>query len=97
MKWFLKADAGDNSATNAIGVLYQQGLGVPVDYAQAMSWYRKAADAGNATAMYNLGVLFEGGLGVEKNRDQAIAWYKKAAAGNNEDARAALKSLDVKN
>jgi len=47
--------------------------------------------------MYNIGVLFEGGLGVEKSRDQAIAWYKKAAAGNNNDARAALKSLDVKN
>jgi TPR repeat protein len=61
-----------------------------------MSWYRTAADAGNETAMYNIGVLFEGGLGVTQDRDQAIVWYRKAAVGN-ELAKAALKSLGVKN
>jgi len=76
--------------------MYQQGLGVAVDYAQSMNWYRMAAGAGNDTAMYNMGVLCEGGLGVTQNRDQAIAWYRKAAAAGNEAARAALTSLGVK-
>ena len=97
MKWFRRAAGeGDITAANAIGVLYQQGLGVPVDYAESMSWYRRAADAGNDTAMYNVGVLWEGGLGVTQDRDQAIAWYRKAAAAGNEPAKAALKSLGVK-
>jgi TPR repeat protein len=66
-----------------------------VDYAESMSWYRRAADAGNDTAMYNVGVLWEGGLGVTRDREQAIGWYRKAAAAGNEPAKAALKSLGV--
>ena len=97
MKWFRRAaGAGEITAANAVGVLYQQGLGVPVDYAESMSWYRRAADAGNDTAMYNVGVLWEGGLGITANREQAILWYRKAAAAGNEPAKAALKSLGVK-
>jgi TPR repeat protein len=61
-----------------------------------MSWYRRAADAGNDTAMYNVGVLWEGGFGVTQDRDQAIGWYRKAASAGNEPAKAALKSLGVK-
>jgi TPR repeat protein len=61
-----------------------------------MSWYRRAAEAGNDTAMYNIGVLWEGGLGVAQDRYQAITWYRKAAAAGNEPAKAALKSLGVK-
>jgi TPR repeat protein len=83
------------SAANAIGVLYQQGLGVSVDYVEAMTWYQKAAEAGHGTAMFNIGVLWESGLGVTRDRDQAIAWYRKAAAAGSEPARAALKSLGV--
>jgi TPR repeat protein len=46
--------------------------------------------------MYNVGALWEGGLGMTANREQAIIWYRKAAAAGNEPARAALKSLGVK-
>jgi TPR repeat protein len=46
--------------------------------------------------MYNIGVLWEGGLGTTQNRDQAITWYRKASAIGNERAKAALKSLGVK-
>jgi hypothetical protein len=96
MSWFRKAAGeGDITAANAIGVLYQQGLGVSVDYAQAMSWYQNAAAAGSDAALYNIGVLWEGGLGVAQDRDQAVAWYRKAAAAGNADAKAALKSLGV--
>jgi len=66
------------------------------DYAEAMTWYRKAADKGNATAMYNVGVLYENGFGVHMDTDKAIEWYKKAAADNSEDAKAALKALAQK-
>jgi TPR repeat protein len=47
--------------------------------------------------MYNVGLLWEEGLGITANRDQAIAWYRKAADAGNELAKAALKSLGLKN
>jgi TPR repeat protein len=40
------ADQGDQLAQFKIGLLYYNGKGVAQDYAQAMSWYRKAADQG---------------------------------------------------
>jgi len=43
-----------------------------------------------------VGGLWEGGLGVARDREQAIGWYRKAAAAGNEPAKAALKSLGVK-
>ena len=49
------ANQGDASAQYNLGVLYQQGQGVPQDYAEAVKWYRKAADQGDASAQYNLG------------------------------------------
>jgi TPR repeat protein len=93
LRWFLKAHPGDVSATNAIGVFYQQGRAVERDYSEAMNYYRQAAGQGNSAAMYNIGVLYEGGLGVTMDKDQAIAWYKKAAAANSDDAKTALKNL----
>jgi hypothetical protein len=48
------ADRGDALAQNNIGWLYEKGWGVAQDYAQAMSWYRKAADQGNASAQKNM-------------------------------------------
>jgi Sel1 repeat len=38
------ADQGDAQAQYNLGVLYDNGLGVPQDDAEAMKWYRKAAE-----------------------------------------------------
>ncbi len=48
-----------------IGSLYEHGLGVVRDYAQAAHWHlRQAAGHGNAEAQYDLGVVDAHGLGV---------------------------------
>ena len=39
--------------------MYEEGNGVPQDYAKAVKWYRLAADQGYADAQYNLGVMYE--------------------------------------
>ena len=44
-----------------LGVLYENGRGVPQDYAKAREWYEKAADKGDADAMIDLGLLYENG------------------------------------
>jgi len=46
---------GRCAAQSGLGLVYGNGQGVPVDYGEAMKWYRKAADQGNANAQNNLG------------------------------------------
>src|SRR5436190_7124124 len=50
-----KADAGDPSAENAMGILYRNGQWVNKDKQEAVRWYRRAAKHGNAAGMFNLG------------------------------------------
>ena len=52
--WRPLADQGKASAQNGLGLLYENGQGVPQDYAEAARWYRKAADQGNTIARHNL-------------------------------------------
>jgi TPR repeat protein len=44
------AQSGDANAQYWLGVMYHNGQGVPQDYAQAISWFRKAAAQGDADA-----------------------------------------------
>ena len=73
--------------------------GVPQDYQEAMSWYRKAAEQGNASAQYNLGVSYANGQGVPQDYVQAHKWINLAASRtkeNAEDFRLARDSLAEK-
>ena len=47
-EWRPLADQGDEYAQNSLGVMYENGEGVPQDDKQAVKWYRKAADQGYA-------------------------------------------------
>ncbi len=48
------------------------------DYAQAVSWFRKAAELGVARAQINLALCYYKGEGVTKNLEQARFWARKA-------------------
>ena len=82
------------SAQNDIGVLYQAGLGVPIDYKEAMKWYRLAADQNLPMAMVNIGNLYRTGLGVTKDDQEARRWFQRAADLGSTEAKAALMTLD---
>jgi TPR repeat protein len=84
------ADHGYASAQYYLGVLYDNGRGVPQDYVKAEEWYRKAAVQGNASAQYYLGVLYDNGHGVPKDPEKAVEWYRKAADQGNADAKKKL-------
>jgi TPR repeat protein len=87
MTWYLKAaDQGDAGAEFNIGVMYDNGQGVPQDYKQALTWFRKAADQGDAVAQYNLGVMYGNGQGVPQDDIQAHMWWSLAAVSGNENA-----------
>lgn len=78
--WYKRAaTAGNVNARYNLGYLYEQGLGVPVDFKRSYQWYRSAAERGHADAQFNLGNMFNKGAGVEKNEAEAVTWYKRAA------------------
>jgi TPR repeat protein len=56
----------------------------PLEDAQDLDRYRKAAEQGDALAQTHLGVLYALGLfGVPKDYAQSVAWYRKAAEQGN--------------
>jgi TPR repeat protein len=57
-RWQEAVAQNNAKAMVLLGECYEEGVGVPQDYAEAMRWYRKAADAGNSSAMNNIGWLY---------------------------------------
>ena len=74
------AKAGHAGAQNNLGVMYENGDGVPKDLAKAVEWWQKAAAQGNAIAQYLLGRMHWLGEGVSKNHVLAYAWLNLSAA-----------------
>jgi hypothetical protein len=82
----IQAEQGDAKAQSDLATMYYHGKGVPRDYREAVSWWRKAADQGNVKAQYGLGVMYFRGDGVAQDYTEAVDWFRKAA--NQGDARA---------
>ncbi|MGK2959439.1 MAG: tetratricopeptide repeat protein [Acidimicrobiales bacterium] len=61
--------------------MFDDGHGVPQDYAEAVGLYRKAAEQGHARAQYNLGIMYAKGQGVAQDYVQAHMWSNLATAG----------------
>ena len=70
-----------------IGLLYERGLGVPQNHAEAAQWYRRAAERNQAQGQNNLGVLYEKGLGVPQDFKVAASWYLSAAEQGHAQAQ----------
>src|SRR5208283_1546947 len=62
-----------------LGWLYENGRGLPRDYAKAAENYQAAALQNLSAAQDNLGKLYELGLGVPKNERRAFELYLAAA------------------
>lgn len=77
---------GDARSQNNLGYLYEHGLGVTQNYAQALNWYQKASDAGLPEARYNLATLYHLGLGVTRSQETALSLFTAAAQSGYADA-----------
>ena len=78
--WYRKAAAqGFAGAQNNLGAMYEQGLGLSKDEAEAARWYRKAAEQGNAYAQHSLGSMYREGRGVPQDLVESAAWIRRAA------------------
>ena len=73
------AEQGHADAQFNLGVMYENGLGVPQDNKTAGKWYRLAAEQENALAQYNLGLMYYNGRGVPQDNKTAVKWYTLAA------------------
>ena len=73
------AEEGIAFFQNDLGVMYDNGEGVPQNAAEAVKWYRLAAEQGFAIAQSNLGLMYVNGEGVPQNYVEAVKWYRLAA------------------
>ena len=78
-EWKPLAGQGDADAQTNLGLMYQNGWGVPQDDKEAVYWYKLAAEQGDAKAQYNLGVMYDVGEGVPQDDKEAVRWYTLAA------------------
>lgn len=80
----------DAEAQYELGETYWYGKGVPLDKAEAVKWFRKAAQQGYAPAQGALGLAYSAGKGVAKNKREAINLWRKAAEQGYASAQFAL-------
>ncbi len=80
------AHGADARAQNNLGYLYERGLGVPQNLAEARQWYGRAAEAGLPEARYNLATLYHHGRGVSRSYEVALPLYSAAAQSGYAEA-----------
>lgn len=94
LQWTRKAVAqGLPEAEQHLGLLYQQGKGLPKDPAQALKWYETAGKHGMADASYRAGLMHYRGEGVPQDDDKAREWFSVAARMG--DAKAQMLLADI--
>lgn len=77
------ARGGDPFAQFALGVMYDDGLGLPQNFARALHWYRKAAYSGLVDSQYILARFYGRGRGVKQDPATAFFWFNIATAGGH--------------
>ena len=74
-EWRPLAKQGNASAQSNLGVMYENGDGVPQDYPIAVKWYSLAAEQEFEYVQVRLGdVYYNGTLGVPRDYSTAVKW-----------------------
>lgn len=76
----VRAVEGDFLEQYNLGVMYSNGIGVPLDYSEAFKWYQRSAKQWHPEAQYALGSVYYLGQGAAKNKIEAYAWWNLAAS-----------------
>lgn len=87
------ANAGNAQAQFALGNYYFGNRYVTLDYADAVSWYRKSAAQGYAPAQDQLGNMSENNLGLPQDYKSAANYYRQAANQGYAQAEYHLASM----
>ena len=73
------AGQGNDNAQYKLGLMFDDGKGVPQDYKEAVKWFRLAAEQGNHKAQLSLGFMYKDGKGVTKDSEEAMKLFTLAA------------------
>ena len=84
-EWTPLAEQGDGEAQSNLGLMYDNGYGVPQNYKTAFKWSTLAAEQGDAYAQNNLGVMYGTGQGVIQDYVYAHMWGNLAASNGDEN------------
>lgn len=74
---------GDPFAQFTLGVMYDDGVGLPRNFGLALQWYKRAAAQGLADAQYMAGRFYGNGRGVKQDPAAALFWLELAAAAGH--------------
>lgn len=91
--WAPAAESGDADSQYGMGLLYSEGIVVPMDDIQALHWFGLAADQGHGRAQYKLGVMHANGWGVPMSEVEAMKWYQLAAENGITAAQVSLGTM----
>jgi hypothetical protein len=80
-----------------LGKMYEDGVGVKEDWAEAVRWYRKSAEQGYPEGQFNLGRAYQFGMAVPQNRQEAIRWFDKAGDQGHDQANYFANDLKQRN
>jgi TPR repeat protein len=77
--------------------MYEDGVGVKEDWAEAVRWYRKSAEQGYAEGQFSLGRAYQFGMAVPQSRQEAIRWFDKAGDQGHDQANYFANDLKQRN
>ena len=83
-EWTPLAERGHASAQYNMGVMYDDGKGVPESDKTAVKWYTLAAEQGHAKSQYNLGIMYFEGAGVLTDNRRAYMWVNLSTYNSND-------------
>jgi uncharacterized protein len=94
LAWLRKsADQGLAQAQFNLGLLYENGAGVPRSQTDATLWFKRAAEQGHTDAQVSLATQYMLGRGAPKDFAQAAIWYERAAQGDDVAAQYIIASF----
>jgi len=79
-EWRAVAEDGGAAAAFNVGLMYEEGQGVPQNYTEAAKWFERSAEQGYAKAQHNIGAMYATGRGVKRDYIQAYKWMSLCAA-----------------
>lgn len=91
--WAPAAESGDADSQYGMGLLYSEGIVVPMDDLQALKWFGLAAEQRHGDAQYKLGVMHANGWGVPMDEAEAMKWYTLAAENGVTAAQVSLGTM----
>ena len=87
------AELGHPGGYHLIGVMYEHGLGVPVDMVRSATWFERAARKGSANGQAGLGRLYAIGSGVEQDNVLAYYWLRMSSPAEGSQAYREMEAV----